>query len=157
MKRFLLIFVFLFTYFLSFSQNYILVNYNISSNKKRMFIIINNKIVNKFMVCSGKTDVNNKVIFSNLVDSNCSSKGKIKIGNSYYGTYGKAYKLHGLEKTNSNIFKRFVVLHSHSCVPQNETSYYICNSMGCLTVNPKDFETIENYIKKYKIKTILVQ
>ena len=37
--------------------------------------------------------------------------GNIKIGHSYNGRFGLAYKLYGLDKTNNKAFERFVVLH----------------------------------------------
>jgi hypothetical protein len=48
-----------------------------------------------------------------------------------------AYKLHGQDSTNSNAFKRYVVLHAHECVPAGEVDPYpICQSDGCPTVSP---------------------
>jgi hypothetical protein len=75
--------------------------------------------------------------YSNVPGCGCSSLGKYKIGYSYQGTFGLAYKLHGLERTNNNAFKRFVVLHSHDCVPENEVKDEICQSDGCPTVSPQ--------------------
>jgi hypothetical protein len=48
--------------------------------------------------------------YSNTPGCGCTSLGKYKIGNSYMGRFGLAYKLYGLDKTNNNAFKRFVVL-----------------------------------------------
>lgn len=74
--------------------------------------------------------------FSNRVGGGCTSLGKYKVGTPYHGKFGLAYKLHGLDSTNSNAFKRFVVLHSHSCVPNGEVDPYpICQSDGCPTVS----------------------
>jgi hypothetical protein len=42
--------------------------------------------------------------YSNEAGCGCTSLGKYKIANSYYGRFGLAYKLHGLDKTNSNAF-----------------------------------------------------
>jgi hypothetical protein len=74
--------------------------------------------------------------YSNVVGSGCTSLGKYKIGNSYTGKFGYSYKLHGLDSTNNNAFERTVVLHSHSCVAETETSDEICQSNGCPTVSP---------------------
>lgn len=75
--------------------------------------------------------------YGNEVGCGCSSLGKYKIGASYKGRFGLAYKLHGLDSTNSNAYKRYVVLHSHSCVPNAEVSPApICQSDGCPTVSP---------------------
>lgn len=76
--------------------------------------------------------------YGNEVGCGCSSLGRYKIGVSYQGKFGLAYKLHGLDSTNNNAYKRFVVLHSHSCVPNAEVSPApICQSDGCPTVAPE--------------------
>jgi hypothetical protein len=72
--------------------------------------------------------------YGNTVGCGCSSIGKYRIGNSYNGKFGLAFKLHGLEKTNSKAFERFVVLHAHECVPETEVRDEICQSDGCPTV-----------------------
>jgi len=74
--------------------------------------------------------------YSNTEGSGCTSLGKYKTGHAYSGRFGLAFKLHGLEETNSNAFKRFVVLHAHECVPETEVSDDICQSDGCPTVSP---------------------
>jgi hypothetical protein len=86
--------------------------------------------------------------FSNDIGSNCSSLGRYKIGAKYNGTFGTAYKLHGLDSTNSNAFKRFVVLHAHDCVPDEERLAPICRSEGCPTVSPKFLKMLEPYLDK---------
>ncbi|MBZ4190140.1 murein L,D-transpeptidase catalytic domain family protein [Niabella sp. 3A5MI-3] len=74
--------------------------------------------------------------YSNTVGSMCTSLGNYRIGNPYQGRFGLAYKLYGLDSSNSNAFERYVVLHSHACVPEAETDYEICQSDGCPTVSP---------------------
>ena len=89
---------------------------------------------------SGSDEGADDLIFSNKANSYCTSLGKYKIGKSYSGKFGMAYKLYGLENTNNNAFDRFVVLHSHSCVPNNEIfPVPICVSLGCPTVSPAFF------------------
>jgi hypothetical protein len=87
--------------------------------------------------------------FSNKVGSNCTSLGRYRIGQQYFGQFGKAFKLHGLDKTNNNAFGRFVVLHAHDCVPTEETNPLpICMSWGCPTVAPTFLETLDGYISE---------
>ena len=74
--------------------------------------------------------------YDNKPGCGCTSLGKYKVGYSYRGKFGLAYKLYGLDKTNSNAFDRFVVLHSHACVPETEIKDDICQSNGCPTVAP---------------------
>jgi hypothetical protein len=74
--------------------------------------------------------------YSNVEGSLLSSLGKYKTGKSYQGQFGLAYKLYGLEATNGNAYKRFIVLHGHECVPDKETDDLLCQSWGCPTVSP---------------------
>jgi hypothetical protein len=74
--------------------------------------------------------------YDNKIGCGCTSLGKYRIGTPYKGRFGLAYKLHGLDSTNSNAFKRYVVLHSHECVPNEEViPAPICQSDGCPTVS----------------------
>ncbi len=86
--------------------------------------------------------------YSNVPGCGCTSLGKYKIGYSYNGTFGLAYKLYGLDKSNSNAFKRYVVLHSHECVPENEVKDEICQSDGCPTVSPDFLQELRPIIDK---------
>ena len=95
------------------------------------------------LVCQGSCNGNEETLFSNVVGSGCSSLGHYKIGEKYNGDFGTAYKLYGLDDTNSNAYERFVVLHSHSCVPLKEVNYEICLSLGCPTINPNILRAIE--------------
>lgn len=74
--------------------------------------------------------------YGNTVGCGCTSLGKYKVGNSYNGRFGLAYKLYGLDKTNDKAFQRFVVLHAHTCVPETEVKDDICQSDGCPTISP---------------------
>ncbi|MES2774168.1 MAG: murein L,D-transpeptidase catalytic domain family protein [Bacteroidota bacterium] len=86
--------------------------------------------------------------YSNVEGSLCSSLGRYKIGISYQGTFGLAYKMHGLDTSNNHAFARAVVLHSHECVPDIETEDAICQSWGCPTISPAFLQTISSYIDK---------
>ena len=93
--------------------------------------------------------------YGNEIGCGCKSIGKYKIGKSYYGKFGLAFKLHGLEQTNSNAFKRYVVLHSHNCVPESEVADEICQSNGCPTVAPGFFKQLEVLLKKLNHPVLL--
>lgn len=93
--------------------------------------------------------------YSNVVGSGCTSLGKYKIGNSYTGKFGYSYKLYGLDSTNNNAYERTVVLHSHSCVPDNETSEEICQSNGCTTVSPAFLEKLKPIINNSRKPVLL--
>jgi hypothetical protein len=93
--------------------------------------------------------------YGNEIGCGCTSIGKYKIGKSYHGKFGLAFKLHGLEQTNSNAFKRYVVLHSHNCVPESEVADEICQSNGCPTVAPGFLKQLELLLKKLNDPVLL--
>jgi hypothetical protein len=118
-----------------------LIDMSIESGKDRFFVYDLNKdsVTGAGLVTHGRCDEvgSDGKHYGNEVGCGCTSLGKYKIGNSYKGKFGLAYKLHGQEATNSNAFKRFVVLHSHDCVPAKEVyPLPICRSEGCPTVSP---------------------
>ena len=136
------------------------IDMRISSGKNRFFIydLKNNKIIDKGLVAHGsgsETNVKGKLKFSNIDNSLCTSLGKYSIGYSYVGKFGKAYKLYGLDKTNSNSFDRNIVLHKYYDVPYNEQQNNICNSYGCPMVNEKFYSRIEKIIDNSQTKIIL--
>jgi hypothetical protein len=133
----------------------------IESGKNRFFVydLKHNKLLNKGLVGHGsgsETGIQGELKFSNIKNSNCSSLGKYAIGGSYMGSFGKAYKLYGLDKTNNNAFDRNIVLHKYSEIPFDEQPYPICNSLGCPMVNEKFFGVLEKLIDNSKKKIILV-
>lgn len=138
-----------------------LIDMSISSSKNRFFIydLDKNTIIDKGLVAHGigsETGINDKLIFSNIKNSLATSLGKYYVGHSYFGRFEKAYKLYGLDKTNSNAYKRNIVLHKNSDVPYEEQLYNICNSQGCPKVNEKFFKRIETIIDNSKTYIILV-
>ena len=133
----------------------------IESGKNRFFIydLKHSNLLDKGLAGHGsgsETGILGKLKFSNVKNSNCSSLGKYAIGGSYSGSFGKAYKLHGLDKTNNNAFDRNIVLHKYYGVPFEEQPYPICNSLGCPMVNEKFFRVMEKLIDNSKKKIILV-
>ena len=93
--------------------------------------------------------------FSNEFGSNCSSLGHYKVGGQYKGSFGISYKLHGLDSSNSNALSRYVVLHSHSCIPDEEWEDDICQSEGCPTVSPIVFQKLIPYLDNAKKPVLL--
>lgn len=118
-----------------------MVDMSLPSGQNRFFVydLKNDSIKNAAVVTHGRC--NEQWLegrkYSNEPGCGCTSLGKYKIGYSYTGRFGLAYKLYGLDKTNSNAFKRFVVLHAHECVPETEVKDDICQSDGCPTVSPQ--------------------
>ena len=105
---------------------------------------------------SGSQDGSGDLVFSNQSNSYCTSLGRYKIGVSYEGTYGVAYKLYGLDESNDNAFNRCVVLHSHECVPGGEVyPSTICLSLGCPTVSPPFLVKLQEYLDHSKNPVLL--
>ena len=107
----------------------ILIDKKIHSGKYRMFVYDFNKQEVERMALSahgsGKGDkqsTEEQPIFSNESGSWLTSLGKYKTGARSYSSWGINihYKLHGLEASNSNAFKRIIVLHSYTPIPSGE-------------------------------------
>jgi len=73
--------------------------------------------------------------YSNDKGSLLSSLGKYKTGQSYKGEYGLAYRLYGLEASNSNAFSRAIVLHAHRAIPDVQSTKALFQSWGCPSVS----------------------
>lgn len=93
--------------------------------------------------------------YGNTPGCGCTSLGKYKIGQAYHGRFGLAYKLHGLDSSNNNAFKRFVVLHAHECVPDKEVWSEICQSDGCPTVSATFLQQLKTIINRSKHPVLL--
>lgn len=118
-----------------------LVDMSTSAGKNRFYVYnpVKDSVLDAGLVTHGRCNKNwlTGRQYGNEVGCGCTSLGKYKIGKPYQGRFGLAYKLYGLDSTNNNAFKRFVVLHSHECVPEGEVDPYpICQSDGCPTVAP---------------------
>ena len=127
-----------------------LVDMRIPSGKNRFFVynLDKDSVELAGLVTHGSGITNSDApVFSNTPNSYCTSLGKYKIGKSYNGKFGLAYKLYGLDKTNNKAYDRFVVLHAHECVPNNEVAPLpICESWGCPTVSPAFLTQLKSYL-----------
>lgn len=124
-----------------FSTNYcFFVDMSMHSGRKRFFVydLDKNVVISSGLVAHGscREGFLNDAKFSNVPGCGCSSLGKYKIGEKYRGQYGTSYRLYGLENTNSNAYKRTVVLHGLSSIPDEEIyPKAVCNSFGCPMVS----------------------
>lgn len=142
------------------TQYAFLIDMSQPSGRYRFFVYDFRKdsIVEKGLVAHGSCNTSylESAQYSNTPESGCSSLGKYKVSYSYKGQFGKAYKLNGLDSTNSNAFKRFVVLHAYDCVPDREVyPQPICNSLGCPMVSYDFLGKLSGYIDNSK-KPILL-
>ena len=135
-----------------FSTTYcFLVDMSIHSGRKRFFVydLETNRVIMSGLVSHGSCNgiFLEQAKFSNAPGGNCTSEGKYKIGEKYRGQYGKSYKMYGLESTNSNAYRRAIVLHAYSCIPDEEIYPRVtCNSSGCAGVSPAFFEKLSSII-----------
>lgn len=145
----------------SYSQELVfLIDMKIPSGKNRFFVLDLKKdsIIAKGLVAhgAGSTISEDSLVFSNTPNSYQTSLGKYKIGSSYAGNFGKSYKLHGLDKTNSKAFDRLVVLHPYQCVPDKEQEDPICESLGCPMVSNQFMEVLYTFIDNSKKPILMV-
>lgn len=145
-----------------YSENIALfIDMKIPSNYFRFFVVNlkTDSIVSRGLCAHGSgsnTNTADSLQFSNTPNSFMTSLGIYKIGTSYIGNFGKSYKLHGLEATNSNAFKRIVVLHPYSCVPDEEQYLPICNSLGCPMLSNMYMEEVITSLSKETKPVLMV-
>ncbi|MCP2029702.1 hypothetical protein L1276_004896 [Flavobacterium sp. HSC-32F16] len=138
-----------------------LVDMKIKSGRNRFFVydLENEKIIDQGLVAHGsgsETGIKGDILqFSNEPNSNCTSLGRYSVEKSYKGVFGKAFRLAGLDQTNSNALKRAIVLHRYKEVPDDEKEYYIINSHGCPMVSDIFFKRLEKIIDTSDSKIML--
>lgn len=145
----------------------VLIDMSIHSGKNRLMLwdFKSNSIIATGICSHGSCDGNSRskgsykiAAFSNVPQSYCSSKGKYKIGARSYSNYGihVHYKLHGLESTNNNAYKRIIVLHSWSDVPDKEVyPDYAPNSLGCPMVSNSLMKYLDQTLEETSLPVLL--
>ncbi|MFS4470112.1 murein L,D-transpeptidase catalytic domain-containing protein [Chryseobacterium sp. T20] len=138
----------------------VFINFKIHSGKYRYFIynLKNNTILQQAVVSHGSGSVipkSDALKFSNIEGSYQSSLGKYAIGESYIGKFGKAYRLAGLDATNSNAMQRAIVLHSYGCIPDAESKSPACLSLGCPMLSINALKETAKYIDRSTKPVIL--
>ncbi len=137
-----------------------LIDMRLPSGKNRFFVynLKKDSVEIAGLVAHGKGSEKGSegLVFSNTPKSCCTSLGKYKLGKSYKGIFGLAYKLYGMDKSNSKAFNRSVVLHSYIGVPKNEVyPAPICVSEGCPTIAPDFLTQIKVYMDNSKSPILL--
>lgn len=141
----------------------IFVDMSIHSGKNRIFVYdFNKKEISIEGLCAhgvGGGSTATKPVFSNKEGSYCTSLGKYKVIGRSYSNWGinVHYKMYGLEKTNSNAFKRTVVLHSYSPVPNQEIypQTLFGQSAGCPVLSDATMRKIDTLLKTKKKPVLL--
>lgn len=151
-----------------FNTNFcLLADMNLHSGVKRLFIwsFKGDSIVASFLMghgcCNnpwGGESTKDKPAFSNVDGSHCSSLGKHKIGERAWSDWGinVKYVLHGLDSTNSNAYKRLVVLHGWDVVSDEEIfPKGTPEGWGCPTVSNNSMRIIDAIIKQSYMPVLL--
>lgn len=138
----------------------ILIDMSLHSGVNRFFVwdFKNNKISKKYLVGHGcgsnswsKDNSKENPGFSNEDGSHLSSLGKYKLEGRGYSDWGIniKYLMHGLEETNSNALKRFIVFHSWNLMSDTETfPNGSPEGWGCPTVSNNAMKEIDPMIQK---------
>lgn len=140
----------------------VFIDMSVHSGKKRLYAysLKEDKILYSGLCshgcCTGNwSDDGSKLSpqFSNVPESHCSSIGKYKIGKRGWSNWGihVNYKLHGLDKSNSNAYARQIVLHSWDAVENDEV--YPAGTpegWGCPAVSDEIMKTLDADLKKHK-------
>ena len=151
-----------------FNQDFcILIDMSIHSGKKR-FYVYNfklKKVTHKYLVSHGcgnniHTSDESKTSpkFSNIVDSHMSSLGKYRIGERGWSSWGinVKYILHGLEESNSNAYKRWIVFHSWGMISDEEVfPAGTPEGWGCPAISNKSFKQVDRLIKSQTKSTLM--
>jgi hypothetical protein len=141
----------------------IMVDMSIHSGKNRIFVYdFKQKEITIEGLCAhgvGGGSTPTKPVFSNKEGSYCTSLGKYKVKGRSYSNWGINihYKMYGLEKTNSNAFKRIVVLHSYTPVPNQEIypQTLFGQSAGCPVLSDGTMRKIDALLKTKKKPVLL--
>jgi hypothetical protein len=137
-----------------------LLDLSLHNGRKRFFVYDMQKqtVVSSGLVTHGDCNTRylSQVQYSNKPGCGCSSYGRYRVGGLYKGIFGDSYKLYGLDSSNSNAYGRYIVMHSHKCVPDAEIfPNQICNSQGCTTVSPAFLKELKVMIAKKKRPVLL--
>lgn len=145
----------------------ILIDMEVHSGRNRMFVwnFKDEKIDHQALCAHGcgkgeKKSTGAKPIFSNVEGSLLSSLGKYKLGARAPSQWGIKvhYKMHGLESTNNNAFKRIIVLHSHTPVPGREifpAHLPMGWSFGCPVTDDDTMRYLDKKLKATKKPVLL--
>lgn len=138
----------------------ILIDMKIHSGRHRLFVYdFNSREVERKSLCahgSGKDDrqsTGDQPLFGNVEGSWLTSLGKYRIGDRSYSRWGinVHYKMHGLDTSNSNAFKRIIVLHSYTPVPADEMYPFHMPmgwSQGCPVVDDETMRYLDIKLKE---------
>ena len=133
-----------------------MVDFSLPSEQYRFFVceLATGRLLDQGLVAHGSGSaeraMGGQLHFSNIPNSYCSSLGPYRIGQAYVGQFGPSYRLHGLASSNSEAYRRAIVLHAHDCVPEEADGQTLCESLGCPTVSHGFFKRLQAHINRVK-------
>lgn len=140
----------------------ILIDMSLHSGVNR-FVVWNfkeQKITGKYLVGHGcgnnswsSDESKDNPTFSNEDGGHLSSLGKYKLSGRGYSDWGihVKYLIHGMEKSNNNALKRFIVFHSWNLMSDEETfPKGSPEGWGCPTISNNAMRAIDPMIQKSK-------
>lgn len=136
------------------------IDYSLPSSQKRFWVfdLPKSKLLYHTYVSHGlKSGEAQPTFFSNVYNSKASSLGVFNTEKKYYGRYGIALKLLGLEKSiNDNAYNRFIVLHGSWYVNEDFIKKYgrAGRSWGCPSLPRNMVTPIINTIKDNSIMVV---
>lgn len=137
----------------------ILIDMSLHSGVKRFFVwdFKKQKVLKKYLVGHGcgmnswsRDQSKDKPQFSNEDGSHLSSLGKYKLGGRGYSDWGinVKYLMHGLDESNSNALKRFIVFHSWNLMSDEEIfPHGSPEGWGCPTISNNAMREIDPKIQ----------
>ena len=129
-----------------FNQRYaVMINMALPSNEERLQVIDLQRMtpVLKTRVMHGRSSGNLFASqFSNRISSSKTALGRYVVVSKYFGKFGQAYRLAGLDKSNSNALARSIVLHSSKWV----SGTGIGRSQGCPAVSVSALAAMKPYL-----------
>lgn len=133
-----------------------IIDYSKPSLEKRFYVmdLEKEKVLYSTYVMHGKNSGDNYTTeFSNILNSYKSSPGFYKTSNAYYGQFGYALRLNGLEEgINDNAFKRAIVLHGSKYAYPIPRTTMLSKSLGCPAI---PIELVKPVINKIKDGSVL--
>ncbi len=129
------------------------------NNRLGVYDIAQNKIIYYCKCAHGAGSGNGTTLesFSNEIGSNKSSLGKYKIGKKRFlrsidGNIDisalkiPCYELYGIDESNSNAYKRGILLHAAPTMTTLPVAIPFWHSLGCFSVPSSSFKKLSEYI-----------
>jgi hypothetical protein len=128
-----------------------IIDFSKASTEKRLYLMdLNNGHVDAFLVAHGRNSgVRLATKFRNTANSKSTSLGMALTGEVYSGFYGRSMRLYGVDKSNSSMEDRLIVLHAAPYATPEfiEKNGRLGRSWGCFAVETSTRDTLQSKLK----------